>query len=814
MSLIGILRAFLAIGPDLSWKTLQYTRMKERQEKAVLSKTIQEELTLPGNLLDADPMPGGAHFRFARASLEIVFLTPDLARLSWEPGLAPLPYALAKTNWPVVETKLLPAAAGYSLSSKELTVNLADDGRISYVDATGRVLRAELPPGRQNESWIHQARLSSGEFITGLGERSAPLNRRGQMYRMWNAEALGSYPAGKDPLYLCIPAYLSLQERGSYLIFYENTFPADFDLRGAAGAPMPTSRIQFQGGMLRYYFISGPPDQALERYTELTGRPPLPPRWALGYHQSRWGYRSVSDIREVAAGFRQRDLPLSAIHLDIDYMRGYRVFTVDPKRFPDLSSLARELKESGIHLVTILDPGIKQDRQYPLYQRFVQDGLVCKRQDGQPQPGIVWPGWTVFPDFSDPRTRRTWGEQYASLVGQGVDGFWHDMNEPSAFVSRGDPSLPLSTQHCLEGRGGNPRQAHNVYGLLMNRAGYEGLKEIQPGRRPWIVSRSGWAGTQRYAWNWTGDTESSWDSLRMTLPTVLGLGLSGIPFTGPDIGGFSGKPDAELYLRWFQMTAFLPFFRTHSALGTARREPWVYGDETTAILRQFLKLRARLMPYYYTLAWQASQDGSPPVRPLFWPHADLPALFGVDDAFLLGDALLVAPIFEKGATCRSLLLPPGRWYSFWNDTYLDSPLENHELRKVDLEAHLDRIPLLVRDGSIIPMEEDGNLVLHLYPPRGESGCGQIYSDAGDGYGPWRLDRFTQRWENRRLTLLRESRGSSPELYPFPYSSLILQIHGWNAHSIRVDGKELPIEKNRIQVELFTKLALADSSTLA
>ncbi|UCF62586.1 MAG: alpha-glucosidase, partial [Anaerolineaceae bacterium] len=412
-----------------------------------------------------------------------------------------------------------------------------------------------------------------------------------------------------------------------------------------------------------------------ERYTELTGRPVLPPRWAFGYHQSRWGYKSEGMIRELVAGFLEHALPISAIHLDIDYMKGYRVFTVDSERFPDLAGFTHELESQGIKIVTILDCGVKSDPQYSVYNEGLAEDVFCKGPDAEVLYGPVWPGWCAFPDFTQPKTRSWWGSYYGRLLELGVAGIWHDMNEPAVFSAWGDYTLPQSTQHDLEGRGGDHREAHNLYGLLMNRSGYEALRELRPDRRPWIVTRSGWAGIQRYAWHWTGDTESSWRSLRMTVSMILNLGLSGVPFVGPDIGGFSGSPSAELFTRWFQLATFLPFFRTHSAVFTPPREPWVFGEPYLTIIRDFLGLRYKLLPYFYTLAWQSHQYGHPMVRPLFWHDVEDPNLWGIDDAFLLGKNLLVAPILEESASSRHLVLPKGNWFNFWDDTILQGPGE-------------------------------------------------------------------------------------------------------------------------------------------
>jgi alpha-glucosidase len=371
------------------------------------------------------------------------------------------------------------------------------------------------------------------------------------------------------------------------------------------------------------------------------------------------------------------------------------------------------------------------------------------------------------------------------------------MNEPSVFSAWGDPTLPLETCHQLDGQSGDHLLAHNLYGLLMDRAGAEGICRLQPDRRPWILSRSGWAGLQRFAWNWTGDIETSWAGFRQTIATILGLGLSGIPYSGSDIGGFGGNPDAELYTRWFQAAAFMPFFRTHSAFGTERREPWVYGEEITGILRKFLKLRYRLMPYLYTLAWQAAQTGWPLVRPLFWLDENDPDLLEDDDSFLLGNDLLVAPVLEEGARSRSVRLPAGEWYDFWEET--------QESWKgptvIEVPVNLQRIPVLARGGSLIPMEEEHHLELHLYPKQSDESQAQLYSDAGDRYGLSRLDRFEMKWSPDQVTIDWQSDGD----YPFPYVGVSVSLHGRKIEQAQVDREARTIFGNRIETGQFRKL---------
>jgi len=327
---------------------------------------------------------------------------------------------------------------------------------------------------------------------------------------------------------------------------------------------------------------------------------------------------------------------------------------------------------------------------------------------------------------------------------------------------------------------------------LMNRAGFEALRRLAPDRRPWLLSRSGWAGLQRYAWTWTGDTESSWAALRKTIPTVLGLSLSGIPYSGPDIGGYLGSPSPELYVRWFQLAALMPFFRTHSGKDTPRREPWSYGSSTLEQVRQALSLRVRLLPYLYSLAWQTSRTGFPLVRPLFWLDVRDPTLWGIDDAFLLGESLLVAPILQEGARGRELQLPAGSWYELSSGARFEGPA------RIWLSAELDQIPILVRAGSLLPLEEANRVILQIYPPGEATGGGLLYSDAGDGYRDWRLDRFFLTQSAERVELSWESSGR----FAFPYAQIELQPRGFEAARLLVDGQRVELPQGLIAARPF------------
>ena len=649
------LNALRTFGLGTAGRVVRFALNRDLQNR---SYTVPQGATInPGLIIHTRLLPSGASFQFEHAEMEIAFLAPDLARITWQlignTLPLPVPYALSRTDWQPVTDRWQVDLEEMTFSTRAMHVSVQNDGGLIFRDSNGNNLREELPPEFYGNAVGQRVLLEPDTHIYGLGERTTSLNRRGEqstddpagtkIFRMWNTDPGGAYSAGTDPIYFNIPVYIALHSQGSYLAFYENSYPATFSFK-------TTAEIHFDHGPLRYYIITGALQHLIERYTELTGRPPLPPRWVLGYHQCRWGYKTESDIRQIVQGFRENKLPLSAIHLDIDYMDGYRVFTVDRDRFPDLKKLTAELESDGIKTVTIIDPGIKKDSSFAIFRDGLQNNLYVKNANGKPSYGVVWPGWSAFPDFTDPNTREWWGSLYPHLCDLGVSGIWHDMNEPSSFAAWGDPTLPLTTHHEFDGRKGQHAEAHNLYGLLMARAGYEAMRQQNPDRRPWIFTRAGWAGTQRYAWSWTGDTETSWKTLRMTVPEIIGLGLSGIPFTGPDIGGFSAHPTAELYTRWFQLAAFLPFFRTHSSLALPPREPWVFGEPTTTIIRDFLHLRYQMMPFLYTQVWETCRTGHPFIRPVFWQDPDDARLWDIDDTFMLGEALLVAPVLEENAS--------------------------------------------------------------------------------------------------------------------------------------------------------------------
>jgi alpha-glucosidase len=431
----------------------------------------------------------------------------------------------------------------------------------------------------------------------------------------------------------------------------------------------------------------------VKSYHLLTGTHPMPPLWALGYHQCRWSYYPEAKVRKIAKGFRENQIPCDGLYLDIDYMDGYRCFTWNRKYFPDPKKMISDLLADGFKTVVIIDPGIRVDDNYWVFKEGKKNRYFCRRSDDYFMEGHVWPGRCQFPDFTNPDVRTWWGSLFDELVELGVAGVWNDMNEPAVF---GAGTFPDDVRHQYDGFRGSHRKAHNVYGMQMVRATYEGLRTIMKNKRPFTITRAGYSGVQRYSSVWTGDNVASWEHLQLGNIQCQRLSVSGIPFCGTDIGGFSGEPDGELFTRWIQMGTFSPFMRAHSAGDTKEREPWSFGEPYTSINRKFIELRYRLIPYMYSAFWEHHRYGFPILRPVVMQEQDVLLNHFRQDEFTYGDKILICPVLSPGQTKRNVYLPKGKWYNFWTNEMVDGGKE------VSVATPLDIIPVFVKAGSIIP----------------------------------------------------------------------------------------------------------------
>jgi alpha-glucosidase len=689
------------------------------------------------------------------AEMQITALASRLVRVRMTPGHSfaqDQSWAIAKTDWPPIQTEIGESPSSLTIGTSELSVEISRSPcRVTFRDKSGTAINQDDTgkgmswDGKQIRQWKV---MPPDENYSALGEKAWTLEHGNQVFVNWNTDAFG-YQRGSDPIYQSIPFILALRGGRSYGIFFDNTYRSSFDF-----GKMSRGRYSFgaEEGELNYYFLYGPsPKQVVELFTELTGRMPLPPRWALGYQQSRYSYDSEDRVRDIASGFRRRNIPCDAIYLDIDYMDGYRSFTVDTKKFPHFQQMISDLAREGMKVIVIIDPGVKQEPGYWVYDSGLKGSNFIKMPGGEFFSGDVWPGRCVFPDFTRESTRGWWGSLYKGLVEAGVKGFWNDMNEPSVFVDTDiqmDRTVALDAIHDDNGLMTSHRKSHNVYGMLMARATFEGLRTLRPQQRPFVLTRASYAGGQRYAATWTGDNSSTWDHLGLWIPMTLNLGLSGQPFAGPDIGGFVGDPSAELYSRFMEASAFSPFMREHSNKGTRDREPWAYGPAYERINRESIEIRYRLMPYIYTLFEEASRTGLPVMRPLFLEFPADPKTYRLDTEFMFGPDLLVAPVLTEGVTARTVYLPAGDWIDFRTGERISGAKET------TVQAPPGRVPLFARAGAIIPArairqyENDATadpLILNVFPDPVSTGT--LYEDDGltYAYQKGEFSRTVFRW---------------------------------------------------------------------
>ncbi len=582
--------------------------------------------------------------------------------------------------------------------------------------------------------------LGAGDHFFGFGEKGPPLDKRNGAIVNWNHDAAEHEPF-TDPLYQTHPFVIALSRGRAHGLFFDNTYRSFFDLG-------KTSRTAWSfgadGGELDYYFIPGPtPGEVVRRYGRLVGTTPLPPMWALGYQQCRWSYESAKRAQRIAKEFRRRKIPCDTIYLDIDYMDGFRCFTWDPKRFAKPSALLTSLARQGFKTVVIIDPGIKAERGYAVFESGAAGDHFCRDADGHVYVGKVWPGESVYPDYTRESTRHWWGDLYKKLIADGVTGFWNDMNEPADFT-HGDGTIPLTVRFDNEGEPTDHREAHNVYGMQMARATFEGMLRLRRGERPFVLTRAGYAGVQRYAAVWTGDNASTWDHLRMSLPMLLSMSVSGVSFCGADVGGFRAYPTPELYTRWLQLGIFYPLCRTHTA-GGAEQDPWSFGKRHERINRSVIELRYAMLPYLYSEMQYTTKSGAPLLRPVFLDFPEMKDVHKLEHEFLFGRQLYVAPVVHEGAKERKFRLPPGEWYGFDDGARRTGDAEHK------IAVGLETIPMFARAGAVIPMRRPvqfvddkplNELILSVYPGRGR-GC--FYNDDGRTYdyqkGRFVLDEY-------------------------------------------------------------------------
>jgi alpha-glucosidase len=707
------------------------------------------------------------------SQVQLSLLTPDLIRVraSFANSIPARDHswAIARDNWETPAWKLSESAESITIATTEVEVVVrrspllidfrdarthallnADEQPMAY-DAKGTLASMMFDP-KAGMFVAASKKLGFDEHFYGLGEKAAHLDKRRGYFVNWNSDTPG-YAEGKDPIYQTIPFYLGVQHGVAYGIFFDNSYRSYFDFGRSS-----QQRAWFgaEGGELNYYFFTGPSiKKILGRYADLTGHMPLPPMWALGNQQSRWSYYPDTMVEEVARQYRERDLPLDVIHLDIDYMQSYRVFTFDRQRFPDPKGLTDRLGKQGVKLVAIVDPGVKhqpaarrrpphtsakpeleaQDERYYVFDQGLEQRFFQHRKNGELFIPKVWPGDSTFVDYTLPEARRWWGDLHRAYLDNGIAGIWNDMNEPSDFVDQSGKNQ-MDVVSYDEGENSTHAKNRNVFALLEARATYEGLERLQPNKRPYVITRAAYAGIQRYSTMWTGDSNSTWDALALNVPMFTSLGLSGEPFVGSDVGGFIGRGNGELLVRAYQISFLAPFCRNHKVIDGYDNEPWRFGKYYEDIIRKYLKLRYQLMPFLYTTLEEAHRAGVPLFRPLVLNYQDDENTYNLDDEFMIGADLLVAPLTKPGLTGRMVYLPKGVWYDYWTNKKYSGGAT------IRVEAPLETVPMFVRGGAIISQTPPVNYVgekpfdpitFAIYPDENGAASTTLYED--DGISP-------------------------------------------------------------------------------
>jgi alpha-glucosidase len=689
-----------------------------------------------GNVQKVEKLPDGVELTAGKAKVRVTVFRSGIFRVRVaETGTFPKDF-----SWAVIETPE-PPAVRVDDAKDEVRVtagNIVARIRkspllIDFQRDTGDVLVADdsyLPMAWENGRVHVWKKMPEDEGYYGLGDKAGPMNRRDRSFTMWNTDAY-AWQESTDPLYKTIPFFIGLRKGLVYGIFFDNTWRSSFDF-GKEGHDFYS--FGAEGGEINYYFFAGPtPAKIVQDFTALVGHTKLPPLWTLGFQQSRYSYEPEERVYEIAKTFRDKKIPADAIYLDIDYQDKNTPFTINRKEFPTFEKLIMDLSAEGFHTVLITDLHIKKeaDHGYAPYDTGAKEDVFVKRADATTFVGAVWPGESVFPDFTLARAREWWGGLYKNFTDMGAAGFWNDMNEPSVFLTP-TKTMPLDVRHRLDDGTTLPHLAiHNVYGMENVRATEEGLLKLRPNERPFVLTRAAYAGAQRYAATWTGDNVSVWNHLGMSTPMLLSMGISGYGMVGDDIGGFAGSPTPTLLTRWIEAGAFNPIYRDHTAKGTADQEPWVHGPKHEAIRKRFIEERYRLLPYIYTSVEEMTRTGIPLMRPLLLAYPQSPEFFNDDGEFLFGPDLFVSPVTTELQDEKVIQLPPGSWYDYWTG----EKSSEKELKK--LKPALDQVPVYVRAGAIVPRQPvvqntgetpKGPLELRVYP--GPDCKGSLYEDDG------------------------------------------------------------------------------------
>lgn len=669
----------------------------------------------------------------------------------------------------------------------KLVVEKTPDFRVILYNKEGQVISEDMPGAAFSTAFMGDKvtvyrKMQEGERFVGLGEALGDLDRRGSGVTLNNTDNY-RYDDVRVPMYSSIPFFIGMHHGIVYGIFYNNSFLAYFNFGISTDE---FSSVSFAGGDLDYFLITGNSvADIITEYTGLTGRMPLPPRWSLGYQQSRCSYYPQSVVQHLAETFRNKHFPVDGIVLDADYLQDYEPFRINTQRFPDMPVLAKNLANMHIELTASVNPGIKLDSTYDAHHDGLAKNIFLKYTDGRPFVAPIAPSTDHYPDFTDPKARAWWVQHMKFLPDNGIHGYWNDMNEPAV----GGSYLPDNIQFNFDGRGANSPEAKNLFGMLMARSSYEAAVANGGNRRPFILTRSGFAGLQRYSAIWSGDNQAKDEHLLLGNLLNNQLGLSGVPFTGADVGGYIGDGTKELFKRWIEVGAFYPYMRNHKEFFATANEPWSYGEEGEAIARNYVGFRYRLMPYLYSAFYEATQTGMPIARSLAItdPFDDKVYDHQYQYETLFGPSILLAPMTSK-EKIKKLYLPKGEWYDLYTDEKISGGKEWMQ------EFPIYQLPLYVKSSAIIPMQHavestkdnpGDTLFIHIWNGK-EVNNYVWYDDAGDG-----LEYKEGVYAKRQIRFDPEDRiidvWAQEGTFTSPYKQLCFILHGFDAQPMSIEA---------------------------
>jgi alpha-glucosidase len=748
-----------------------------------------------GNVTAAKVNGQQVNITLDNADAQVSVYSPSVIRVRIDKKKLDADFSYAVTGKPLaVKTDIAQDDKQITIKTDSLTAIIQKKPfAIAFYTADGKLISEDekgLSTSWAGEAVTSYKKMQEWEHFVGLGEKTGNLDRKGNGYTNWNSDVYG-YAVTQDPLYSTIPFFIGIHHGLSYGLFLDNTFQSDFNF-GASNNRF--SSFGARGGEMNYYFIYHKKvADIITSYTWLTGRMPMPPLWALGYQQNRYSYYPEAEVMRVAHALREKRIPADGITLDIHYMDAYKLFTWNKDRFPDPLKMNTELNALGLKTTVIVDPGIKVEKGAGAYERGVNDDVYIKYPDGQPYTGQVWPGWCNFPDFTSDKGRAWWRNEVKFFARSGVSGIWNDMNEIATWGQK----MPDNVLFDYDGKKATHLQAHNVYGMQMARSSYEGARQ-EFKERPFILSRSGYAGLQRYAALWTGDNRSEDDHMLAGVRLMNSLGLSGVAFTGMDIGGFTGNPTTALYTRWIELGAFTPYFRNHTSLNSKASEPWSYGEDVLDIARNYISLRYQLLPYIYGNFYEASQTGLPVMRSLAINYTHEPRIMDpqFQNQYEFGNAFMVAP-FESSKEFGKIFFPAGKWYDLYNDE-----IQAGNVDKI-VQLNINKLPVYVKGGSIIPTQSlvqttsilpNDTLTVHIY--NGDvSNSFVYYEDDGKSFA-YEKGAFYKRLISYNPSTKQISFAKAEGSYKTHFKFIKLALHGFDVQGLTNGDKKINTTNSR------------------